>query len=66
MKKRRFHSGQIANNPVWFEQRNLDYLNYCSVYQKLDDLTNKGFTAMQIEEMLNLGEKKFNKNKNGK
>ena len=58
------HQTKYGNNQAsWFDQKHCNGLHYNAVYQKLDDLTNKGFTAMQIEEILNLGEKKFNKNR---
>jgi len=45
----------------FFEQRALSNIQYNSVYEALDELTVQGYTAMQIEEMLKLGEVEFNK-----
>lgn len=55
-------NGSNPNQKLWFEQKELSgYLPYISIYQKLDELTTAGFTCLQIEEMLNLGEKKWKK-----
>ncbi len=53
-----------SNNPnekLWHEQKELSgYLPYVSVLRKLDELTTNGYTCLQIEQMLELGEIKFN------
>ncbi len=39
----------------WFEQKKLNYLDYVSVYELLDELTIQGYTAKQIREALETG-----------
>lgn len=57
----------VAQNK-WFEQKDLDKLNYIAVYQYLDELTLQGYTSLQIEQILKLGKVKYDKlnKKNGR
>lgn len=62
-------NGNTAHQVQWQKQKEISgWLPYHSVLQKLDELTTAGFTCLQIEEMLNLGEIefKFNRLKNKK
>ena len=36
----------------WQEVRYIDYMNYCAVYEVLDELTLKNISPVQIEEHL--------------
>jgi len=55
-------NGSNPHQVLWQEQKEISgWLPYHSVLQKLDELTTAGFTCLQIEEMLNLGEKKWKK-----
>lgn len=60
MKTRPHSNGNYYQEKLWQEQKEISgWLPYHSVLQKLDDLTTAGFTCLQIEEMLNLGEIEF-------
>ncbi len=59
-----FQNGSSSNETKFYELKDSNILMYYSLKDKLDELTTKGYSSLQIEEMLNLGERKYLKNKN--
>jgi hypothetical protein len=55
MKNKESNNGNKLHYGRWFEQKNLNYLDYVSVYELLDELTIRGYTAKQIREALETG-----------
>lgn len=55
MKKIHANIGNRLHYGRWFEQKKLNFLDYVSVYELLDELTIRGYTAKQIREALEKG-----------